>query len=466
MNGLVRNPSAPSDVLIRLAAGNVDPYRLARRRDLPADAAAVLATDPDVDVRSDLAAHPNLPPAVQVVLAEDADPKVRRRLAEGAEYFTKVGVHEYIIPGPLPREVYELLARAPEPEVRCALVRNRHLPDDLRTRMLDDADPRTATLAATERPVVPAGRIAELLSRVTGTFDRQLLLGRLDGPLPAETARAVLADIDSAAGEVDTEDLLRRIAEVTDLDADLTERFLAGPDTRAGVAANPTLAAEHVADLARDPDNHVRAAVVARHGLDPVLRESIPVDYEDNSNDAVGWLLTEDLSERDQSAFARSRHQIFRKTLAMRPDLSDETVEILAGDENFVVQLFVCERHPNAPGRLLAQIAEQWTSYSRWDMLAHKNFPADAATSLVRSDEPEDRAVAAAHPGLSADMIEALLTDDDVTVRRQAATNPAIPADRLIELLGAADFAVAEEAAANRKLPVTTMHQLLDQAGL
>jgi hypothetical protein len=403
---------------------------------------------------------------VQFVLSGDADPQVRGRLAEGPEYFTTAGVHGRRFPDPLPRDVYELLARDPDPKVRRALAFNRHLPDDVRAGMLDDADSRTAAIAAGEWPLVPTGRIGELLSRATGAFGRQMLLLRLDGPLPVAAAHAMLADIDSAADAASSEGLLLRIAEVADLDAELTGRFLATADLRAAVAANPTLSAEHIADLARDPDNHVRAAVVARRGLDPELRESIPVDYDDRSSTVVGWLLIENLSEQDQLAFARSRHQIFRKTLAMRADLPDEIVEILADDESFAVRLFVCERQPNAPGRLLAQIAEQWNSYSRWDMLAHKNYPADAATALARSDEPRDRAVAAAHPGLPADMIEALLADADDTVRRRAATNPAIPADRLIGLLGAADPAVAAGAAANRLLPVHTMHQMLDQAGL
>ena len=464
--GLAGNPSAPPEVLIRLTAANIDRSWLARRRDLPTEAAAALAADRDVTVRSNLASNPSLPPAVQVVLAGDADPRVRGRLAEGSEYFTTVGVHGRRIPDPLPRDVYELLARDPDPKVRRALAFNRHLPDDVRAGMLDDADSRTAAIAACEWPLVPSDRIGELLSRATGAFGRLMPLPRLDGPLPAEAARAMLAEIDSTPGDAYSEGLLRQIAEVAKLDAGLTDRFLATPDLRAAVAANPTLSDEHVADLARDPNNRVRAAVVARRGLDPELRESISVDYDDRGSAIVGWLLTKNLSERDQLAFARSRHQIFRKTLAMRSDLPDGIVEILADDESFAVRLFVCERQPNAPGRLLAQIAEQWTSYSRWDMLAHKNFPADAATGLARSDKLHDRAVAAAHPGLPADTIEALLTDDDETVRRRAATNPAIPADRLIGLLAAADSAVAAGAAANRLLPVNTMHQMLDQAGL
>ncbi|WP_405827621.1 hypothetical protein [Streptomyces sp. NBC_01176] len=466
LRGLAGNPSAPPEVLVRLASADIDRSALARRRDLPANAAAALADDRDASVRSELASNPNIPPAVQIVLAGDADPRVRGRLAEGAEYFTTVGVHGRQVPDPLPREVYELLARDPEPKVRRALAFNRRLPEDVRAGMLDDRDWRTAAIAAAEWPLAPTGRIGELLSRVTGAFGREMLLSHLDGPLPAESARAILADIDAAAGTAYSEGLLRQVAEVADLDADLADRFLASPDSRAAVAANPTLSAEHVAELADDPDNDVRAAVVARCDLDPVSRESIPVDYDDGSSKIVDWLLTEDLSDQDRPAFARSRHQIFRKTLAMRPDLPDEIVEILAGDESFAVRLFVCERQPNAPGRLLARIAEQWTGYSRWDMLAHKNFPAEAADRLARSAEVRDRAVAAAHPGLPASTVEALLTDDEATVRGRAATNPAVPADRLVELLGSADPAVAAGAAANRLLPVITMHRLLDQAGL
>ncbi|MFS4095439.1 hypothetical protein [Streptomyces sp. AF1A] len=467
LRGLASNPSAPPDVLVRLAAADIDRTGLARRRDLPAPAAVTLAGDEDANLRSELAAHPDLPAEVQIALARDVDARVRGRLAEGAEYFTTVGVHGRHFPEPLSREVYELLARDPEPKVRRALAFNRRLPDDIRAGMLDDDDARTAAIAAAEWNPAPTARISELLSRAKGAFGRELLLLRLDGPLPAEAARGMLADIDSSSDPANSAGLLRQIAATADLDADLTDRFLTDPQLRAGVAANPTLDPEHVAALAHDPDNQVRAAVVARRGLDPVLRESVPVEYDDRgSGNTVEWLLTEDLSEADQLSFARSRHQVFRKTLAMRTDLSDETVGILAADESFAVRLFVCERQPNAPGRLLAQIAAGWKSYSRWDMLAHKNFPADAATALARSDDPHDRAVAAAHPGLPIETIEALLVDGADDVRGRAATNPSIPIDRLITLLEADDSAVVSGAAANRTLPVVTMHQILDQARL
>ncbi|WP_241695312.1 hypothetical protein [Streptomyces sp. C] len=467
LRGLAGNPSAPPEVLVRLAAADIDRTELARRRDLPAQAALILADDEDANLRSELAAHPNLPAEVQIVLARDADARVRGRLAEGAEYFTTVGVHGRHFPRPLSHEVYELLARDPQPKVRRALAFNRHLPDGIRAGMLDDDDARTAAIAAAEWDPAPTARISELLSRATGAFGRELLLLRLDGPLPAEVARGVLADIDSSTDPANSAELLPYIAATVDLDAALTRRFLADPQLRAAVAANPTLDLEHVAALAHDPDNQVRAAVVARHGLDPVLRESVSVEYDDGSSgNTIEWLLAEDLSEPDQLAFARSRHQAFRKTLAMRTDLSDEAVAILAADESFAVRLFVCERQPNAPGRLLAHIAADWKSYSRWDMLAHKNFPADAATALARSDDPHDRVVAAAHPGLPVDTIEALLADGADDVRRRAATNPSIPTDRLINLLEADESAVVSGAAANRTLLVVTMHRVLDQARL
>ncbi|MFF4541840.1 hypothetical protein [Streptomyces aureus] len=467
LRGLAGNPSARPEVLVRLATANIDRTELARRRDLPARAAVILAGDEDANLRSELAANPHLPAEVQIVLAQDGDSRVRGRLAEGAEYFTTVGVHGRHFPGPLSHEVYELLALDREPKVRRALAFNRHLPDDIRTRMLEDGDARTAGIAASEWNPPPIARIGELLSRASGAFGREMLLLRLDGPLPTEAARGMLADIDSCADPANSARLLPQIAATADLDADLTDRFLTDPRLRPAVAANPTLDPAHVAALAHDPDNQVRAAVVARRDLDPVLRESVSVEYDDRSSgNTVEWLLAEDLSESDQVTFARSRHQVFRKTLAMHTALSDEAVGILAADESFAVRLFVCERQPNAPGWLLARIAADWKGYSRWDMLAHKNFPADAATVLARSDDPHDRVVAAAHPGLPAETIEALLADDADNLRRRAATNPSIPTDRLIALLEADEPPVVSGAAANRTLLEVTMHQVLDHAGL
>lgn len=451
---------------MRLASAGVDRSELAGRRDLPDEAAAVLVRDPDESVRRVLASHPNLPPEIQAILAADADSRVRGQLAEGSEFFTTVGVHGRHFPEPLAREVYEALARDPEPKVRRALGLNRGLPDDVRAAMLDDPDPRTAAIAAEEWSPTPVDRIDDLLACARGAWGRSMLLSRLKEPLPTHAAHAMLADIDGATSSEYDASLLRRIAETADLDDELTERFLASGDLRAAVAANPTLPTEHVVVLAQDPDNAVRAAVAARRGLDPTTRESIPVDYDDRGSGIVDWLLTEDLTAADQLGFARSRHQIFRKTLTMRTDIADETLEILAQDKSFAVRLFVCERQPNAPGWLLAEIAADWKSYSRWDMLAHKNFPADAANHLACSDEPHDRLVSAAHPGLPAETIEALLADDDANVRRRAATNAAIPQRRLIELLGADDPAVAAGAAENRSLPEPVMRQILDRAGL
>lgn len=468
LRGLADNPSASPEILMRLTAANIDRFVLAQRHDLTAAVAAVLSADAEEGVRWHLARNPCVVSAVRVVLARDPDPWVRGCVAEGPDHVTGFGVHHgRRVPDPLPREIYEHLSRDPEPTVRRALARNRHLPEDVRARMLEDEDSRTAAIAAFAWPSAPTGRIGELLSRATDPADRAALLHNLDSPLPAEAARAVLADIDSTAGDPGNADLLRRIAEVSDLDTNLTERFLAAPDLRDAVAANPTLSSEHVLALAGDAMDHVRAAIVARRGLDPELRESIAVDYDDGGTEFVGWLLrAEDLSAHDHLACARSRHQVFRKTLAMRPGLPDDIVEILADDDSFAVRLFVCERQSNAPGRLLARTVEQWPSFSRWDMFAHDNFPADGAARLACSDEPRDRAAAPVHPGLSAETIEALLADDDGCVRRRAATNPALPIDRLVGLLGSADPRVAGGAAANRRLPVATMHQVLNYAGL
>jgi hypothetical protein len=60
------------------------------------------------------------------------------------------------------------------------------------------------------------------------------------------------------------------------------------------------------------------------------------------------------LSTPEKLAFALSRHQVLRKTLAMRPDLPGEIVEILARDESFPIQVLVC-RNNRTPRLVLAQ---------------------------------------------------------------------------------------------------------------
>jgi hypothetical protein len=463
--GLTGNPSAPPEVLVRLASADIDVSRLARRLDLPEDAAAVLARDQRTRVRQELAAHPCLPVRAQAVLALDPDDGVRARLAGGEEFFTTVGVHGRLLPAPLDRDVYELLARDPEPKVRRALGFNRGLPDDLRAGLLDDPDPRVAAIAAAEWAEPPVERIEDLLTRATGAFARQLMLLRLNHPLPARLARSMLTDFDTRAQDA-TRTLVCEIARSAELDDELIARFLAADDTRAGLAANPGLPAAVVEALATDTDNAVRAAVAERHSLDPSLRESIPVQYEDGSSRSVDWVRTAPLTHAEQLALARSRHQILRKSLTLRDDLSDEVIEILARDESFAVRLFICERQPNAPGWLLAQTAATWKSYSRWDMLAHKNFPADAANAIASSPDPHDRVVAAAHPGLTPGLIDTLLGDSDAHVRRRAAANPSIPAPRLLTLLEDNDDNLDTGAAANPALPTSVMHTILEQAGL
>ncbi|MER6327258.1 hypothetical protein [Streptomyces coelicoflavus] len=180
---------------MRLAAADIDRTELARRRDLPVQIAVILADDEDAHLRSELTANPNLQAEVRIVLARDVDARVRGRLAEGAEYFTSVGLHAHHFPESLSHEVYELLARDPQPKVRRALAFNRHLPYGIRARMLDDDDARTAAIAAAEWNTAPTVQIGELLSRATGAFSRELLLHRLDGLLPAEAARGMLSDI-------------------------------------------------------------------------------------------------------------------------------------------------------------------------------------------------------------------------------------------------------------------------------
>ncbi|MFE4457090.1 hypothetical protein ACFROC_07010 [Nocardia tengchongensis] len=499
LKGLTGNRSAPPDVLLRLAdASNPERFELLSRPDVPPEALVVLAEQGGSRWdRWELACHQGLPAQAMSILAVDPDAGVRARLAWGAIPTDPQSFFQNAVA--LPREVFELLLHDSEQSVRHALPRNPGLGIVARRRgadvdatrearelwavLRDHPDPAVACRAAANGPALPVDRVARLFMRATTDYARERILANLEDMLPTSIAHEMLAFLDGeSAGSRDLDEsvpdddsgavergaraaLLQQIAEVVILDGALVEQFLADPRLRAAVAANPTLSGKQVVALAGDRDNEVRKAVVARHDLDPVLRESISVDYHGCEN-FVPWLEDASLAECERLALAHSRHEVVRKTLALRPDLSDTIVETLAHDASRVVRVILCENHPEAPAWLLEQTVADGIGHSRAGFVAHKNFPLATAIAMARSIDTADRNHAISHSGLPLDVLEALISDDAAIVRCSAARHPTVQGARLIELVNTLDPAVVQGAAENPNLPPTVMHELLDATGI
>ncbi|URZ99491.1 hypothetical protein NCG97_00485 [Streptomyces lydicamycinicus] len=122
LDGVARNPSLPTPLLLRLLAGYRPSRDALRRAGLPEPAVVVILAHPNPGARIDFAMSARAEPAQRARLADDPSPKVRAALAYGPELYdprTKVA--------PLPDAVCVRLLDDPAPSVRAALLDSPHL---------------------------------------------------------------------------------------------------------------------------------------------------------------------------------------------------------------------------------------------------------------------------------------------------------------------------------------------------
>ncbi|MEV6833256.1 hypothetical protein AB0N17_01770 [Streptomyces sp. NPDC051133] len=254
------NPTLPPDVAALLAA-DPDPEvrkKIARRADLrPAERHALVA-DPDPVVRRAIARHPDLGAGERRALAVDPDPAVRLAVsvhpALGEEERARI---DYTVPmdrpfcahveNPAPRdpEAVRRDALSGHPLLRRAAAEERTLPPDLVARLADDDDPGVRVLLAQNHPDAPAALLLRSFLECTGP-ERARLTSRPDFPRTGLAAYAGHAD----------------------------------PQVRALAARDPDTAPATVERLTRDPDPQVRSAGARHPNLPPDRLAGLLADEE------------------------------------------------------------------------------------------------------------------------------------------------------------------------------------------
>ncbi|MDX3311854.1 HEAT repeat domain-containing protein [Streptomyces sp. ME08-AFT2] len=254
------NPSLPPDV-VALLAGDPDPdvrRVTARRRDLQPAERRALVEDPDPAVRRTIAGHPDLDPEERAALAADTDPDVRlsvsvhpawsERERSAIDYqVSQNGDFGFHHCSATPRDTGAVRrdALSGHPLLRRAAARERALPPDLVALLAADDDLGVRVLLAQNHPNPPAGLLLRCFLEYTGD-EREHLLTRPGFP---SEGLAVHAD--------DADPAVRRLA-----------------------ARDPGTAPHTVERLTRDPDPAVRAAF-ARHPNLPGPRLTQLLDDEE-----------------------------------------------------------------------------------------------------------------------------------------------------------------------------------------
>jgi hypothetical protein len=383
---LGHNDRVPTSVRWRLAAHAEPKVRAAAARHTPPENVTPgcevpgallehLADDGDASVRAQVAEHTSTPDHSRAVLAADPDPEVRKTVAQ---WWTQA-----------PEPVRRALLTDPDPHVRVAAITPWHPPPppDLHDRLL--ADP--ATRAAVAPYVTLTNDLADALSTAADEQVRQALATNPSLPAttreflttdpdilvrfrllmnpttPESTRSRLLTAFDAAPTEADRWIIQYFLGNAwrdqTSLgwlsDAPIPERltYLDSPHYffRQAVAASSGLPQHAIDQLLADPDIHTRRIAAMIHGapadvLEQIVREHgevhhlppLLVERPNFPREALARYATSDL--------ARLRHLACHD-----PDLPPELVARLAADTETHVRRAAAE-HPNLPTRCLPDL--------------------------------------------------------------------------------------------------------------
>jgi hypothetical protein len=474
-NGLALNPAVPDD--LRTGLLGLSTYYMYGA--MPTAVVEAAMVHPDWQIRARLA---------EVQQNITADQWTRLILAEQDER------HRWILTllaaerrAELTEPAYERLAMDPSARVRAETARLSGLPAHLLTALA--VDPEWAVRAAACRrawPHLPDETRHKLLGDPSGKVRAEALLRHhQDHPMP----RSVFAGADFAS-DTAYGGYRDRAVKSCRLERDLAEHCAhhSDPALRRSLADNPGLDPDLVALLGRDQDESVRFAISTRPDLTEEQRAGIDIDFDPRLRHyPLDWVL--DLRD-DPAALRRlaaSAHPLVRRSVARAKRLPPDVVELLARDEDRVVQLFLAESCDDAPADMLLRVWQWWTgslstpdrprghpNFPRHDLLRHADDPnprmrqlaledPESTSELVerfsRDPDEEVRYRAAEDPRLTTVSAVRLLDDPHEHIRRAAFWHPRFPARVVVRLLR--DPGTAESATRHPALPVPVMERML-----
>ena len=149
--------------------------------------------------------------------------------------------------------------------------------------------------------------------------------------------------------------------------------------------------------------------------------------------------------------------------LACHPNAPRRILTELASSDNYMISIRVAA-HPNTPTRALEHHARSDFWALRRRAAAYPRLPVVLLEGLAADRRFEVRAAAAANPNLLPDLLLKLAADRSASVRAAAAANPRLPQKHLRKLAGDRQQKVRAAAAANPRLPPELTSALADDS--
>lgn len=445
LSGLGRNPAAPEDVLLRLAAHPAGRHGIAGRPGQLSDnlVEALLAHG---DARTAVHLHGNrISPAMRRRIAEHPDPQIRDAYPAFIRHTVKrhvsVGIRELEEAYAKPRA---RLADAPDPALRAAVARVWHdRPHTVQLRFLADPDPQVRSAATEgEHPGVPPDWWDRCLADPATRFNVAWYLPLTDRQF-SDLLRA------------DDQDLTLAVASNPHLTADMVTQLVDHDDPDVQVAP---AASRHV-----DADTRARLyaateAAAATGSISAQMSLSLTTINPD-------WLRAEPLDERLR--YLDCPHAVFRRVLATCPDLPTHAWQRLDNDPDLSVRR-AAARRPTTPSDVLEHLVRTHGDlpHIRPLHVEHPNFPRHALHTFIHEPNPHVRYLALHDPDLPESALHNLTTAAEPFIRAGVATHLNTSQALLAHLLDDPDPDVVDNAAAHPTLPTSLMRQILTTANL
>ncbi|MEU9105046.1 hypothetical protein AB0D54_11870 [Streptomyces xanthophaeus] len=439
----------------KLAAADIDPVAqpyvavaLLDSGTAPPAWARLLAAHPDPLVREKLASCPVLPAEAAPLLAADPEVAVVAELALWASADVAAG-----------------LARHPHAEVRRAASCNESVPPEaLAALITGDGLPAAASCLVCDQEEIPFRHDPDCLL----PYCRLRPDAACDGSHGSTvletlhwTARNPSTPPEAAASLIGHPSMPVRweLAERTDLPEPLYERLAVDPtpQVRDAVAANPAIGESLVRALAADPRQEVRRSV-ARHPRLPLDLLAEPAAVGAAGPGPLPRISAATAAELVE--LAASPHGAVRMRVAERHDLPPELRDALAADPDASVVKAVAPHPGLSEEQLRAMVARHGVQVLA-RVAANPDAPGTLLAELARHEPPVRRALyeIAVHPRSTAEALLPCLADSKAG--QYAASHPALAPSVLAGLLAGPSRALAQAAASNPSLPTALMEELV-----
>lgn len=229
---------------------------------------------------------------------------------------------------------------------------------------------------------------------------------------------------------------------------------------RRDVAYNSNTPVKILEQLAKDKDSHVRSSVVYNPNtplkLLEHLLEQLAQDQENSVRSSVAKNPNTSVEILEQ--LAQDKDETIRVSVAQNPNTPIKILEQLAQDEDYTVCIYVAQ-NPNTPVKILEQLAQHGTHWILWAVGSNPNTPLQLLEQLAQREDYYPREGVAKNPSTPLKLLEQL-AQGKICVHESIANNPNTSVNLLEQLAQMPCGAARKGVGSNPNTPFQLLEQL------